>query len=171
MLEPALFKVSGPPTLPEKAGGGSVRRVDPASRPPGTFFELSGPPPRFSDHSRYAVVPPQGATTTDPARRNSVVAGVSDVFVRGPDIIVVDQGATLGGVPAFPEQPGAAKLDLGAVGSATVLPWLGGNELRVSRPNGHYVRLAGTVPVSELAAVGRDLHPVEGGQLVVLDNG
>src|SRR5205823_3628561 len=58
-------------------------------------------PAGFVETGRYAVVPPQPRTPLDPSARLRLVSGVRDVYVRGADVIVVDQGGTLGGVAPF----------------------------------------------------------------------
>src|SRR5207249_3361844 len=97
-VDSSLFATEGN-IPPLSQGGGSFRPVDPASRPPGTFWELPGSlPDGYTRQGRYAVVPPQPENFSNPGLRSNRLAGVSDVLVRGPDVIVVDRGGTLGGV-------------------------------------------------------------------------
>jgi hypothetical protein len=144
-------------------GGGSVQDIEPTSAPPGTFWQLDAPPAGFTRRGRYAIVPPQSARTDDEHTRAQVLAGVVDVFVRGADVILVDQGGTLGGVPPFGSHPDSTAVDVGEL--ARTAEWFRtptGFEVRALLPPGHYVRVVGTVPVDELLALARQLHPIDG---------
>lgn len=168
-FEDALFAV-GKSTLDVTTGGGSTRPVDPSSTPPGQFWQLDQPPDGYTLLGRFSVVPPQPENFTDPLREAYRRAEVSDVFVRGVDLIVVSRGATLRGQNAFEPDPTNAPIDLGAVGSGEVVLTGQGNEVRALLSGGRYVRITGTVPVAQLAAIARQLHLVPGGELRFLDN-
>ena len=156
-------RLKGIEATPAAEGGGSVQEIDPATAPPGTFWQLDTPPEGFIRKGRYAVVPPQAASTDDTNTRSQVVAGVSDVFVRGRDVLIIDQGGTLGGVPPFGVHPGATSVDLGEVAKvAEVFATPTGFEARALLPPGHYVKVIGTLPVEELIAIARQLHPIDG---------
>lgn len=160
--------VAGDPTAPPDQGGGSVLRMRPGSRPPGTFWELDADalPAGFEPCGRFSVVPPQTEGFTDPAKESSIVASTTDVWVRGGDLLVVDQGATLGGGAPF--VPGDAdKVDLGDLGQGEVLLTASGNEVRVVLATGGFLTVTGTLPVDELVEVARGLHEQPGGELEV----
>ncbi|MBI2169711.1 MAG: hypothetical protein HYU28_09480 [Actinobacteria bacterium] len=156
---------------PVDQGGGSVREVEPTTRPPGDeFFELTGGAPAgFRHRGRYAVVPPQAREFADPLLRSQRVAGVIDVWESGPDFVAVDQGGTLGGVEPFEPEPDAEIVDAGPLGPAEVVLGLRASEIRAQRDGGRYVRIYGTVPPERLLEVARDLEPRTGGELVYLD--
>lgn len=144
-------------------GGGSVQPIDPASAPQGTFWQLDAPPAGFVRRGRYAVVPPQSARLDDENTRAKVVAGIVDVFVRGRDVLIVDQGGTLGQVPPFGTDPNSTLVDAGEL--ARNAEWFltpTGAELRALLPPGHYVKVLGTLTPDEIIAVARQLHPIEG---------
>src|SRR5205823_5970424 len=102
--------------VPLKQGGGRVVTLSPTSRPPGPpFWELPEPPGGFVRLGRFAVVPPQPQLSAGPPKAG-LVTTVDDVFVRGADVIVVEQGETLGGSPIAPPS-GGTRVDLGALGS------------------------------------------------------
>lgn len=146
-------------------GGGAVAPADPQA--PSGFAEdwyLVRPPPGFHHVGRWAVVPP---TTSDSAvaetgRRPVHVALVTDAWTRGPDLVVLDQGAAVGGA-APPWSPGDVTdtIDLGNLGGTAVVAdavWgTALNELRFQRPDGGFVRLAGTLPMADLIDIGRTL--------------
>lgn len=163
-----LFEV-GEPSFPVDAGGGSVRPVDPSSRPPGTFYELEGPPEGFEHRGRYAVVPPQEGFD-DPIRRDRIVTLVVDVFVRGPDALVVERGQTLGGVEPFEGDPSAAGVEIEGLGRGEMVlqPWAA--RLRVRLEGGRFLTLKGTVAPAVLERAAERLEEVEGGSLVYLDD-
>lgn len=161
-------------TIPVDKGGGSVREVEPDSAPEGDdpFWQLAAPPAGFEQVGRYSVVPPQADNFSDPLRRKFIVATVSDVYVDGPKLIVVDQGSTLEGGEAFPPAPeGTPTLDAGQLGTAEVHLSGDGAELRVNLRQGAFVRVYGTVPVADLASVLRDLRPATGTGLVYRGGG
>jgi hypothetical protein len=156
-------------TLDVMHGGGSTRPVDPASSPPGQFQQLDAPPAGFTLLGRFSVVPPQPENFSDPLREDFRRAGVSDVFVRGADVVIVERGGTLRNQAPWAVDAANATIDLGTLGKGEIV--LGGRsaEVRVLTGGGHYVRVFGTLPPNDLAAIARQLHPVPGGQLKFLD--
>lgn len=161
-LDGSLF-VTGEPTVEVRDGGGFVREADVATRPEGEFFELPSAPEGFRLRGRYTVVPPQPENFSDPSRESHRVAGTVDVFERGVDFVLVDQGATLGGKDPFVADPASPTIAVGRrLGEAEVLIGPRGNEVRVNRGGGRYLRVYGTLPPGELAAIAAMLEPVEG---------
>jgi hypothetical protein len=165
------FEIEGVRARSADDGGGSIQEIEPTSAPPGVFWELSAPPAGFERMGRYAMVPPQEARLDDEQTRARYIAGVVDVWTRGDDVLIVDQGGTLGQVPPFGVDPrGEAINDLGEVGVAGELvrePY--GAEVRVLIPPGRFVKVRGTLPVDELLEVVRSLHPVDGTGLVYVE--
>ncbi|HYZ92902.1 MAG TPA: hypothetical protein VFA34_10990 [Actinomycetota bacterium] len=162
-----LFR-TGEPTLSARQGGGSVRAAEPASRPPGDFWELSNVPRGFRHEGRYAVIPPQSGFD-DPTMRSGIIAFTSDVLVDGLDVVVVEQGSTLGGSPPFSADPNAKRVRAGALGRGELLYGLRTSEVRVLRKGGKFVRVVGTVEPSRLLAIARSLEKRRGGELIYLD--
>lgn len=163
------FELDDVVVTPAEQGGGSLREVEPTSRSVGQFFELAAAPRGFIHRGRYAVVPPQDANPEDEESRGRVIAGVVDVWVRGIDVLVLDQGGTLGRVPPFGTHPnGTSEDELSAHyrGIAESIPAASANEVRVLLPPGRYVKLIGTLPVPELVTLARDLVAYEGEGLV-----
>jgi hypothetical protein len=60
-------------------------------------------------------------------------------------------------------------VDLGAVGPGEIVLTPRGVEVRALTGGGHYVRVFGTLPASDLAAIARQLHAVAGTALRYLD--
>jgi hypothetical protein len=165
---PDRFFRTGKPEANVRQGGGSVRRVDPDSRPPGTFWEPSKGPVGFRRVGRYAVIPPQ-AGFGDPAQRSGIIAFTSDVWRHGIDVIVIEQGATLGGSAPFSRDPDARRVRVGALGRGEILYRLRPSEVRVLLKAGRFVRVVGTLTPSRLLAIARSLEKKPGGELVYLD--
>ena len=157
---------TGDPTIPVDKGGGSVQRLAEGSKPPGDFFEARRDPTGLEHHGRYAVIPPQTGFD-DPVERNKVVAFTSDVWTDGVDVVVVEQGATLGGAPPFQEAEGGVDVELGEAGSGQLVFNPVGAEVRALLGGGSFLRVFGTVPPDDLARVARGLEQVEGGTIVV----
>jgi hypothetical protein len=168
-LEEDLFAVDAEP-LPVRQGGGALRRVSPESRPPGQFWELDDPPEGFRHHGRFAVAPPQPLEFADLSQAGGRIGSVADVWVRGPDVFVVDRGGTLTGRRAFPRRPGATAVDLGPLGAGELVLSLHSSEVLASLDRGRYVRVYGTLAPDELAEIARRLRPAAGGQLDFLDD-
>ena len=166
-LNDGMFR-AGETELEVRQGGGSVKQAQPASRPPGTFWELPAQPRGFERRGRYAVIPPQ-AGFDDPTQRSGIITFVTDVWVRGIDVLVVEQGATLGGRDPFAADPNARKVRVGDLGHGEVLYGLRTSEVRVLRKGGKFVRVFGTLEPSRLLAIARSLEEQPGGELVYLD--
>ncbi|HEX4903853.1 MAG TPA: hypothetical protein VFU93_00280 [Acidimicrobiales bacterium] len=169
----ADFALEGVAARPAAEGGGSLREVEPTSRSEGQFYELAEVPAGFVHRGRYAVVPPQEANPEDENTRAHVIAGVVDVWVRGIDVLVLDQGGTLGRVPPFGGHPnGTPEDELSAQyrGVAESIRSAHANEVRVLLPPGRYVKVIGTLPVDELIDLLADLTSSEGEGLVYLDD-
>jgi hypothetical protein len=169
LLSDERFAVEGTP-LTIQQGGGSVRPVDPSSLPPGSWWVLPEPPAGFTAKGRYAVVPPnQAEGFSDPTKRDSLIAGFADVYVRGPDVLVVDQGSTLGGGPPFGAEDRTLPIDLGAPGQGEVVPTLGTVQARIAVGGGHFLRLVGTLPPRQLESIAAHLVQQPGSALRYLD--
>ena len=150
-------------TIPANEGGGSIRRVDPASRPVGPFLDVVTPPAGFERLGRYEVIPPQ-PEIAKPETRGHVVAAMSDVFVRGSDVIVVERGARLDTGPPWDEDERFPDIDLGpTIGTGEFLAGVTGGEVRALLGSGRFVRVYGTVPLDVLIGVARSLVATDGG--------
>lgn len=163
------FTVTGP-EVPVRDGGGSIRRLAPEGGSPDGMLVLPTDPPGFRRRGRYSVVPPQGENFTDVTKAGLRTAGVADVWEQGADAIVLEQGATLRGGPAFASpSPGARTVGLGRLGTGEVTVSFRASEIRVAMPGGRYVRIYGTVPVAELEGMLRNLQPSPPAELVFSD--
>jgi hypothetical protein len=164
-IEPDLDDVSfevGEPTLEVDEGGGFVAETEPGSRVPGRFFEPQDPD-GFGRHGRFAVVPPQAENFTEVDRLPQRLTYVSDVWVDGPDVVVLDQGGTVGNVDAFPALQGV-DVDV-APGRGVLTYGAGGPAVIVDLGEGRFLRARGTVAPDLLIELLDGLEEVEGGEL------
>ena len=162
VVDDELFE-TGDRTLEPADGGGLVRRMG-EGLPTGEFlrFDPAAIPAGFEWKGRFNVIPSQPENFADPQRVGARETSFADVFVRGADYLVIDQGGTLQGVDPFTEDPASPRRDVGAFGAAEVRLSALGVELRVKRSGGRFLRLRGTLPPAELAPIGASLQPVEG---------
>ena len=163
-LDDGLFDVGGR-TLPIERGGGAVRQLSTTSRTPGRFLELGDdlPLPRVG---RYAVVPPQPDAYSDPTLRGRRIASLADILHRGMDVVVVERLGSLEGAAELAPAPDASSIRLGGLGTGAVELTAVGSVITVALEGGRYLRVSGTLPTDELAAVARGLREVDGGTLV-----
>lgn len=161
------FEITAP-TIDVNSGGGSLLRMAEGSRPPGTFWELAAAPAGFTHCGRFSYVAPreQPDDPDDPLQEVHAVASAVDVWVRGADVLVVDQGAPLRGPAPF--ALGAPLVDLGDLGDGDVVLGTQGASVRALLGGGRFLRVIGTLPSSELIEVARSLEEVEGGTLEVV---
>ena len=144
-----------PPTpaaevLSVEAGGGKTTPVDAGVRPPfDRFYVPEQPPAGFVSGGRFAVVPPGLSGET------SIIA---DVYTRGVDFVIVDQGATRGGAPPFDADRPTTGADLGALGQGEIVLDLRANEVRVQLPDNGFLRVIGTQPPEQLVRLARSLR-------------
>jgi hypothetical protein len=167
-LAAGTFSHSDDAALPVSDGGGSSIAMDPASRPIGRSFELPAPPEGFVHAGRYQTVPPQPENFTDPLREGYRRAATVDVFTRGADVVLLEQGATLHGLDPFAENSRGAPIDLPPLGAGEVLLTGAGVEVRAVLAGGRYVRVVGTMSAAELARLVGTLVEVDGTGLIPL---
>ena len=97
-------------------------------------------------------------------------ASFTDVWTRGRDALLLEQGGTQYGNKPFGDDPLGRDADLGPLGRGQTLVRTRMPEVRVVT-GGRYVRLAGTLPVDQLAecgAGGRSEHPQADGTVALL---
>lgn len=158
---------TGEHTLEVDQGGGFVAETEPRSRVPGRFFEATAPA-GFQRAGRFAVVPPQPDRFGDVRRRGERVTQISDVFVDGADVVVLDQGGTLGGVDPFPDLDGVA-VDVDGFGEASLGHGLAGSRIVIVLGEGRFLRARGTVAPDVLLDLLEALDEVPGGELRLLE--
>ena len=150
----------------------TVRSVEPSSRPAGEFWVLdpAALPEGFVGPQRFVVVMPDDSTDRGdaPPNRARTLASVADLYVRGVDVLVVDQGGTIGSVQRRGVPEAAPRATAGALGEVGIIPGFRTVEVRAARSNGRFVRVAGTLPPDQLLAIASSLrYETEGGTGVI----
>lgn len=169
-LDEADFPISDR-VLPEAEGATTIRAVEPASRPEGPFWVLDAPPAGFVGPQRFVVVVPDDSTDRGdaPPDRRKTMASVVDLYVRGVDLLVVDQGGTIGSVQRRGVPEAAPRATAGALGEVGIIPGFRTVEVRAALSGGRFVRVVGTLPPDELVAVAASLRLEPGGGTGVVD--
>lgn len=165
-VDGAMFE-TGDQTIPVDSGGGFLAETEPDSRQPGMFFE-SQPPAGHDRLGRYIVIPPQQENFSDPLRKGHRLTYLSDVFIDGASVVVLDQGGTLGGIDPFPD-PQGVEVDIDGLGTGLLSYGRTGPTLLVPRPDGKFLRVRGTVAPDVLVKLLEVLEEVEGGELRLRD--
>ena len=161
-MDDGLFRTGGR-TLEVIDGGDWCDGSEPACRPASSSPSLRRRSRLASSgDGRYNVIPSQPENFKDPERYGRQETSFADVFVRGTDFLVIDQGGTRQGADPFSTDPAAPTADLGPFGTGEVRLGALGVEVRVKRSGGRFVRARGTLPPADLAAVLRALVPTEG---------
>jgi hypothetical protein len=150
--------------IPVSSGGGGVRELTIDSRPSsGPFWDIPRAPAGFRHVGRYAVVPSQPQAYQSPSANpfglpGSLVASLDDVYVRGRDAIVIEQGSTVNDAK-FAPPTGGSDVDLGDVlGRGQLLLSASASEIDAEPHEGRrFVRIVGTVPPRELIALARSM--------------
>jgi len=159
-LDPRLSKRDmkvGDATVPIEFGGGAVRKIDAST--PGAVYALDRAPKGFTYDGRYAVAPsapPTSNGTPSGNRRSSFV----DVWTNGADVLLLDQGGLAFAGDALGPNDLAHDVDLGALGRGRSAPGARFSQVAISKKDGTYVRLIGTLPVDRLVPLMRTVRRV-----------
>jgi hypothetical protein len=143
-------------TVPVQLGGGAIAPVTAGELPTGSFV-LDSPPPGFRLQGRYAVAPsapPSSNGTPQGNRRSSFV----DVWTNGIDVVLLDQGGLTFSGDALGPNPLSTTVDLGPLGAGRSAPGPRFSQVAISRKDGTYVRLLGTLPVPRLVELMKTLR-------------
>ena len=171
----ADFNMSGEST-PFDEGGGFFHHLTATSAPPGPSWAPSWLPPGYRFAGKYDVVPaqPQAFDSPDNGVPNplglpgSLVTELDDVYVSGPDTIVLEQGGTLNGA-TFAAPTGGIEVTLGQLGKGQLTLSPDGPVVSAEPTKGfHFVRLVGTLPADQLLRVAQSLVPQAPGKLVTI---
>jgi hypothetical protein len=150
------FDVKRSQTVPIEFGGGAISPVEASDLPVGSYV-LDEPPRGFHREGRYAVAPsapPSSNGTTSGQRRSSFV----DVWTNGVDVVLLDQGGLTFKGDALGPNPLSSPVDLGPLGRGRSAPGARFSQVAISRKDGTYVRLLGTLPVERLVELMKTLR-------------
>jgi len=167
---PAELFATGPVSAPPDLGGGATTPADPATAPEGRVWDLpdAAVPEGFEPVGRFSVVPAQPERLGEGGDRDSIIAGIADVWATDVDVLVVYQGRTLGGAAPFAPVEFAASADL-PLGAGELLLSALGSEVRVALPEGRFVHVFGSVPPAVLLDVTAALQEGVGTGLELLE--
>lgn len=146
--------------LSPSEGGGTVEPVGADEPVPFAQTFALDPGDGWEFVGRHLVVPPVLDATSDGAPVVPDTALVSDVWRRGPSLLVLDQGATQGGPPPFEPQTGTPIETVAGVGRLLVDDRLAA--VNVLLDDFGFVRLSGTLSPDELRALADELAPTGG---------
>jgi hypothetical protein len=153
--------------IPANSGGGAMRALTMDSRPSsGPFWDIANPPAGFRHTGRYVVIPSQPHAFADPnafspnaaGLPGSLVVSIDDVYVRGSDALVIEQGSTVNDAK-FAAPSGGQDVDLGGVlGRGQLLASASASEVVAEPHDGtRFVRVVGTLPPDDLIAIARQM--------------
>jgi len=153
--------------IPTNKGGGAMRALTMDSRPSsGPFWDIAKPPAGFRHTGRYVVIPSQPQAYADAnafspnaaGLPGSLVVSIDDVYVRGSDALVIEQGSTVNDAK-FDAPSGGEDVDLGKVlGHGQLLASASASEVVAEPHDGkRFVRVIGTLTPDELTAVARQM--------------
>ncbi len=146
--------------LPAEQGNGAVREIDADERPPFVEAWERPVPDGFTFVGRYAVSPARLSTSSSAVPGEADLALYTDVWRRGPDVIMLDQGAADGGATPFDPETALGPVELAGIGPAELAVDVRIAEVRLTRPVGGFVRVAGTIDPDDLVALAGNLRPL-----------
>lgn len=155
--------------IPVDEGGGSFRPVEPTSAYAAPFWVLDEPP-LSTYEGRWAVVTPPGGDPKAEETRERRLGSVVDVWTDGPEVVVVEQGSSAGGVRPF-ELGDGPRAQVDGLGEGEFVLDLRTSELRFRRRGGYFIRVRGTLGRSELEDLARRLRETPGGSGLVYTDG
>lgn len=158
-IDTSIFRIDVAPS--QGATRGAVQRLDPDDVDETGLWELPEPPSRFKYLGRYGVVIPQAALPNVGGQPSGPgPSSTTDVYVRGPDLVVVDQDPSLLAVIENENRP-ARKVTVQGLEGAELIVDARMSEVRGRSPDGSVVRIFGTLSPSRLLDMARQLKPRE----------
>ena len=154
-LTDADFTVEGEPkSLAE--GGSVLTPLDLGVAPEPGQWTFAAAPAGYTQQGRYLLTAPDPATSTSTATTvaGSVPATVEttvDVWVSGPNAIIVEQGPVAAEGNADTSSGHSA--DLAGLGQGTIVPGAGGNVAVAHPDDGRFVRITATMPEADLVTL------------------
>jgi hypothetical protein len=156
-IDPKVFAIEVPRT--PGLDPGSVEKIDPKTTAGLHLWALPHKPKGFEALGRYAVTVSSAAI---PQAQNALPApgpnSTTDVYVRGPDLLVIDQGASLTAVTQHDSRP-KRRVKLRGLRNGVVIIDGRMSEVRGETKDGSVVRVFGTLPPSQLLKFARELRP------------
>jgi len=155
-LDDELFAIEAP--AEEGPTRGTVQPVPRDAVDPEEIWRLPSTPDGFDFLGKFAVI---RSTASVPQPGGGVPSApptsTSDVYVRGPDLIVVDQDPSLIGAIRSEDRP-SRKIELDGFETAEMIVDARMSEVRGETEDDSVVRIYGTVPPDELLELAKDLR-------------
>jgi hypothetical protein len=158
-IDPSLTEKTFRIEVPEKPGmdRGAVVPVKEGTGK-GELWTLPDSPKGFEKVGRFGVlISSQALPRLSALAPSAAAASTSDVYVGGPDLIVVDQDPSLAQLINLESRP-TRKVRIKGFTNAKLIVDARMSEVRASAPDGSIVRVFGTVPPSKLIELARRLE-------------
>ena len=133
---------------------GSFEPLDPDTAPTTPFYGVAAVPHGFTRTGRYRTVVGVGASPAGEAPEGTI----TDVYQRGVDLLVVEQGPLLLGGVAYQRDDANGTIDVGGVGLGEIVIGLRANDVRIAVADGRLLRVFGTLPPDALVAIAQSLR-------------
>ena len=146
------------PALPAEQGNGAVRELEAGAPPPFLEAWTLPAPAGFTFVGRFAVQPARLSQSATALASDADVALYTDVWRRGGDLVILDQGASQSGTTPFDSRSTIGPVAVPGLGSAELAMDLRIAEVRLTRPEGGFVRVAGTLDPEDLVALAGTLQ-------------
>lgn len=155
--------------IPESNGGGRVRAVTDDSRPAGVdHHHLPSAPAGYEHAGRFGVATD---TSTGPNAAGAIdrLVSIVDLYVAGPDVLVVENGALVSGGAAL--APGIVEVEFARFDDVTAVFHATGVEVRVRFDDGRFLRLRSSGALDDLVSLLESVETVTGpGEVVPADD-
>ena len=150
-IEEGVFRIAIPSSAESLQG--SVQRVTPGD----PIWRPARVPSGFVSLGIFAVRVPSVALPSSPGGAPAPgVSSVSQIFVRGPDLLIVDQDPSLARYIASDDRP-ARPVEASPLKQGEVVVDARMTEVRGASPDGSAVRVLGTLSPSELIELARSI--------------
>jgi hypothetical protein len=139
------FQIDGTPVGFEQ-GGAELSELDPSSLPAPSYWQMANAPEGFSHRGRYLL---KTADTT--SESGAAVTSWVDAYVRGIDLVVVQQGPDAALPTANPDA--GPTVELGALGTGRLSLGVASTSLVAHPVPGFFVEVTATLPSQALQAL------------------
>lgn len=157
-IDTSVFRISVEPTPGIERG--AVQRVDPDEVDETGLWTLPDAPDGFTSLGRYAVIFPKAAVPSQGGESPPAPSSTTDVYVRGPDLLVVDQDPSLVRLTESEDRP-FRTVRIRGLSDAVLIVDARMSEVRGTTPDGSVVRVFGTLQPDRLLALTRSLDVQE----------
>jgi hypothetical protein len=159
-IDPDLFEIRTPNN--PKIDRGTMKKIDDDTESRVPLWLPPKTPAGFERLGRYSVILSKQAAPQLGGVALPSASSASEVFVRGPDLIVIDQDPSLTAVASQESRP-MRDIDIGPLGRGKLIIDARMSEVRALTDEGSLVRVFGTVKPSELIRLARTLQPAQTG--------